>query len=111
MHYHFQNSYEKFRRLTNYPKLTGACPGACMYMAHPTIALKCTNLFNSDPSEYISSRSETIERSQAILKPIVEEGIVYFLKDFPEFLRTYFPEIGEPESFAHRVFRQDYIIR
>jgi hypothetical protein len=111
MHYHFQNSYEKFRRLTNYPKLTGACPGACMYMAHPTIALKCTNLFNSDPSEYINSRTETVERSQAILKPIVEEGIVYFLKDFPDFLRKYFPEIGEPESFAHRVFRQDYIIR
>jgi hypothetical protein len=110
MHYHFRQYYERFERMTNYPKLTGACPGACMYMAHPTIALKCTNLFNSDPSEYINSRNETIERSQAILKPIVEEGIVYFLKDFPQFLRTYFPEIPEPESFARRVFCQDYTV-
>jgi len=111
MHYHFRQYYDRFERMTNYPKLTGACPGACMYMAHPTIALKCVNLFDCDPSEYINSRSETVERSQVILKPIVEEGIAYFLKDFPHFLRTYFPEITQPESFARRVLCQDYSLR
>ena len=111
MHYHFRNSYERFRMLTNYPKLTGACPGGCQHMANPRIALKCMNLFDCDPSEYINSRSETVERSQVILKPIVEEGIAYFLKDFPGFLRTYFPEITEPESFARRVLSQDYSLR
>ena len=111
MHYHFRNSYERFRMLTNYPKLTGACPGGCQHMANPRIALKCMNLFDCDPSEYIDSRRETAKRNQTILEPIVEEGIAYFLKDFPEFLRKYFPEIPEPESFARRVFCQDYSIR
>jgi len=108
MHYHHRGVYERFRRMTDYPKLKGACPGACMHMAKPRIALICLNLFDSDPSEYIRLHTESKARSKVILQPIVEEGRAYFLEDFPKFLRKIFPEIAEPDSFARRIFSEEY---
>jgi hypothetical protein len=104
MHYHHGHSYERFRFLTEYPKLTGACPGACMYMAGPKIALERTNLFNLPVSAYIQMDALALERNRVALAPVLQEGRDHFRVAFPAFLRAYFPEIEEPESFYRRVF-------
>jgi hypothetical protein len=104
MHYHHGESYERYRVLTDYPKLTGACPGACMYMAEPTIALERTNLFNQPSDDYIQRHPQTLERNREALAPVLQAGRNYFRHAFPAFLRENFPKVAEPESFYRRVF-------
>lgn len=104
MYKYREECYSYYRRLTNYPKLTGACPGACMYIAEPSMALERTNLFDVDPSDYIQSQYGVLFRNRLTLAPILKEGRDYFRKAFPAFLQSYFPEISEPELFYRRVF-------
>jgi hypothetical protein len=104
MYYHHFESYEQYRRLTDYPKLTGACPGACMYLAEPTMALTHTNLFDIDPSDYIQRRPEILSRNELTLAPILKEGTAYFRQAFPTFLERYLPQIAEPEALYRRIF-------
>lgn len=106
MHYHHFESYERYRLLTDYPKLTGACPGACMYMAEPSMALERTNLFDANPSEYIQQDPRRLAQNKSLLDPLVKDGTAYFRQAFPTFLRSHFPEISEPESFYRRVFNE-----
>ncbi len=104
MYQHRQESYERYRRLTDYPKLTGACPGACMYIAEPTMALTHTNLFDVDETDYIQRRSDTLFRNELTLAPIIEEGRAYFRQAFPAFLRRHLPHISDPEALYRRIF-------
>ena len=104
MYKHRQDCYSRYRRLTDYPKLTGACPGACMYVAEPSIALERTNLFDVDPSDYIQSRSDTLFRNRLTLAPILKEGAAYFRHAFPSFLRRHFPHIADPDALYRLVF-------
>lgn len=104
MYKHRQDCYSRYRRLTEYPKLTGACPGACMYIAEPSIALERTNLFDVDPSDYIQSRSDALFRNQLTLAPILKEGAAYFRHAFPSFLRRHFPQISDPDALYRLVF-------
>ena len=104
MYRHRPDYYDQYRRLTDYPKLTGACPGACMYIAEPTMALTHTNLFDVDPSDYIQSRSDTLFRNRLTLAPILKEGADYFRQAFPAFLQRHFPQITEPEALYRRIF-------
>jgi hypothetical protein len=104
MHYHHWLLYERFRVLTDYPKLTGACPGACMYMAEPKIALDRTNLFDVSPDDYIQMHPAAFQRNHDALAPVLREGRDYFRSAFPSLLRQHFPEIHEPDAFYRRVF-------
>ena len=104
MYKHRQECYSHYRRLTDYPKLTGACPGACMYIAEPTMALTHTNLFDVEETDYIQRRSDTLFRNELTLAPILKEGRAYFRQAFPAFLRRYLPHINDPEALYHRVF-------
>jgi hypothetical protein len=104
MYQHRQESYERYRRLTDYPKLTGACPGACMYIAEPTMALTHTNLFDVDETDYIQRRSDTVFRNELTLAPILKEGKAYFRQAFPAFLRRHLPHISDPEALYRRIF-------
>lgn len=104
MYQHRQESYERYRRLTDYPKLTGACPGACMYIAEPTMALTHTNLFDVDETDYIQRRSDTVFRNELTLAPILKEGKAYFRQAFPAFLRRHLPRISDPEALYRRIF-------
>jgi hypothetical protein len=104
MYEHRQEYYSHYRRLTDYPKLTGACPGACMYIAEPSIALERTNLFDVDPVDYIQSRSDTLFRNRLTLAPILKEGAAYFRHAFPAFLRQHFPRIADPDALYRQVF-------
>jgi hypothetical protein len=37
---HFRDAYPTFRRLTQYPKWRGDCPGACGYHIHPEVIFR-----------------------------------------------------------------------
>jgi hypothetical protein len=104
MYKHRQDCYSLYRRLTDYPKLTGACPGACMYIASPTIALERTNLFDVEPTDYIHGRSDTLSRSRVALAPVLKDGVDYFRQAFPSFLRRHFPHIADPDGLYRLVF-------
>ena len=104
MFVHRKDCYERYRRLTDYPKLTGACPGACMYIAEPSMALERTNLFDADPSDYIQSHVGRLEQNRLKLAPIVNEGTAYFRMAFPDFLRRQLPVIADPEALYRQVF-------
>ena len=104
MYYHHPDCYERYRRLTDYPKLTGACPGACMYIAEPTMALERTNLFDADPSDYIQRRPDRLAQNAQMLAPVLQEARDYFRRAFPSFLRRHLPHIAEPEALYRRLF-------
>ena len=104
MYKYRQDYYGSYRRLTDYPKLTGACPGACMHIAEPSMALERTNLFDADPSDYIQSVPETLARNRIVLEPIIKEGIEYFRQAFPAFLTRHLPEIADPEALFRKAF-------
>ena len=104
MYKHRQDCYSRYRRLTDYPKLTGACPGACMYIAEPSMALERTNFFDHDPRAYIHGRSEVVFGNRMILIPILKEGMDYFRQAFPAFLRKHFPHISDPDALYRLTF-------
>jgi hypothetical protein len=104
MHYHHPECYERYRRLTDYPKLTGACPGACMYIAEPKMALERTNLFDARPSEYIQADPRRLEQNRQALAPLLEQGRDYFREAFPALLTQHFPAIADPAALYRRVF-------
>lgn len=98
--------YERFRRLTNYPKVTGACPGACQNLASPSIALERTNLSNDDPLDYIQGKATF--GNLVTLIPVVSDAEAYFMEQFPLFLQKHFSDLAEHEALCRRIFDRKY---
>ena len=64
---HFRSAYDRFRRLTLYPKFIGDCPGGCGYHLHPSQIFTAINRGRSSASA--QRATEEIDR---ILRESVE---------------------------------------
>ena len=64
---HFRSAYERFRRLTVYPKFIGDCPGGCRHNLHPSQIFTAMSRGRSD-----ASSQRATEESVQILRESVE---------------------------------------
>jgi hypothetical protein len=80
---HFRGVYEAFRRLTEYPKFKGDCPGACSYHLHPSRILSALNRPTGAPG-----RALPFEYAQ-----LLGEGIPVMRREVEEFRRDHLPTL------------------
>ena len=86
MYTHFRESYDAFRKLTNYPKLIGNCTHGCYHHYHPR------NIY--DEME-IKMSDEDINSSILATKALITS-------DIKTFLNSYMPEV-EISLFLERI--------
>lgn len=81
---HFKASYPEFRRLTQYPKWRGDCPGGCAWHLHPSLIF---DAIGSRPGPLPRERSPRFD----LLPPDVFSVFELETKDF---VREYLPEVS-----------------
>jgi len=81
---HFRSAYERFRRLTVYPKFIGDCPGGCRYHLHPSHIFTAVNQVN------VKARTQgATEQVEAILR----ESVEVMRSEVVDFCEQHLPEV------------------
>lgn len=63
---HFKPYYDKFRRLTRYPKFIGNCPGGCQFHLHPNDIFFAMNKGLSSTEPHLLFRNKFLEAIEAM---------------------------------------------
>jgi len=86
---HFKEHYNKFRKLTRYPKLIGSCPGGCYHHFPPDYIFRAMNHTSARVGEHILA-SDRLDFSGKF-----QEAIVIMEKETKDFFAEYLTEIDE----------------
>ncbi len=82
---HFKLHYEKFRKITLYPKFIGNCPGGCHYHFHPNDIFTAMNCSRKKPIEILSKeRLEFSNKFDEAIPMMEQETKSLFTELLPE---------------------------
>lgn len=89
---HFRSSYDRFQRLTRYPKLIGSCPSGCRYHLHPQ------QIFN-----VMRSGSRTVKLNQASgnVDGVLRESVEVMKAEMLEFCQQHLPVVRGMDLWNH----------
>lgn len=71
---HFKQYYERFKKLTMYPKFIGNCPGGCLYHFHPRDIFLAMNKGRILSEQYLEFFKKFLEAEE----PMKEEVMSFF---------------------------------
>jgi hypothetical protein len=91
---HFRSAYDRFRALTQYPKLKGDCPGGCSAHIHPSNALAV----GSEPGRPQWSAPDIAARLPA-------DVLLVMRAEVSSFISEHLPELN-PGEFWEQVDRE-----